>query len=124
VDGTTNPLQNTIIEGTLPSNVSFSGNTTASEDEGVTFDPLTRKITWDLAQVPPTLNPESKVYSVAFEVILIPTTAQIGSSAPLLQKTSFTGQDAVTGVTRTISKPDITTNLPSDTMAKNKAIVR
>lgn len=124
VDGTTNPLQNAIMEGTLPANVSFSGNTTASEDEGVTFDPVTRKITWDIAQIPPTLNPESKVYSVAFEVILTPKTEQIGSPALLLQNTHFQGKDAITGVTQNVSKPNVTTSLQSDTMAKNKAIVR
>lgn len=124
VDGTTNPLQNTVMEGILPANVSFSGNTTASEDEGVTFDPVTRKITWDIAQIPPTLNPESKVYSVAFEVILTPKTEQIGSPALLLQNTHFQGKDAITGVVQNISKPNITTNLTADTMAKNKAIVR
>lgn len=124
VDGTTNPIQNAVMEGILPENVTYTGHQTSSEDGGVTFNAETRKITWNVAKIPPTLDPMSKVFSVAFEATLIPTSNQVSSPATLLKNIHFYGTDAVTGSTIEVKKADISTNLPEDKMAKSKGIVR
>lgn len=124
IDGTTNTISNMMIEGTLPENVSFTGHETASEGEGVTFNPATRRVRWSVSNVPPTLDPSSKIFSIAFEVALIPTEIQAKSPAILLKDVNFEGTDRVTGVKLEAKKADISTNLPGDQMAKNKGNVR
>ncbi|MCX6714625.1 MAG: hypothetical protein NTX72_02330 [Candidatus Uhrbacteria bacterium] len=124
VDGTTNSIQSATIEGTLPENVTYSGHETSSEDGGVSYDTATHKITWNVANIPPTLDPTSKVFSVAFEVTLIPTQNQVGSPAPLLKNVHFSGKDALTGEILTTKNANILTNLADDQLAKNKGSVQ
>jgi hypothetical protein len=124
INGTTNTIHNAIVEGVLPDNVSFSGNQTSSQDSGVTFDPVTRKVSWKIASIPPTMDPQTPVFSTAFEVIVTPTSVQIGSPAPLLKDILFKGTDAFTDAFLTKNSSMITTNLPIDKMAKGKGLVR
>lgn len=124
IDDTTNPINNLVVEGTLPENVSFTGHKTASEGEGVTFDPATRRVRWNVSTMPSTLDPSSKVFSVAFEVALIPTENQVKSRTILVKNVHFEGTDGVTGVKLETKKADISTNLPEDQKANQKGIVR
>src|SRR3989338_2361566 len=124
IDDTTNPIENAHFEGTLPEHVTFTGHKTSSEDNSVIFDPQTRKITLDVMRVPSTLNPETQVFSVAFEVALTPSSTQIGSPATLLKNIHFSGKDRFTGGILNESKPDITTNLPNDQKAQNKGNIK
>ena len=124
IDGTSNQIDQAHFEGTLPTNVSFSGNQTSSEDSGVTFDEATRKVSWNVATIPPTMNPQTQVFSAAFEVILTPTADQIGKPAILLKNISFSGTDAFTDSPLENTATNITTSLPNDKMAKNKGIIR
>ncbi len=124
IDGTTNPLQNVQITGTLPKNVRATGKQTSSESRGVTIDMETRTVSWNPGTVSPTRNPLSQVFSAAFEVEIIPEKAQIGSNAPLLTNIFFSGNDTFTGAALTRSLPNVTTNLPNDRLAKNKGLVK
>lgn len=124
IDGTTNPLQNVQITGKLPKNVRATGKQTSSESRGVTIDMETRTVSWNPGTVSPTRNPLSQVFSAAFEVEIIPETAQIGSNAPLLTNIFFSGTDTFTGAALTRSLPNVTTNLPNDRLAKNKGLVK
>lgn len=124
VDGTTNTLNHVSIEGTLPANVTFSGKETASENGGVSFDPETRKISWNVESIPPTLNPGSKMYSVAFEVVLVPSALQIGTSPTLMNEIHLTGTDSFTGEFISASSTSLSTILINDKMASAQSIVK
>ncbi len=124
VDGTTNAIDHVGIEGTLPDNVTFTGHQTSSESNGVSFDPDTRKIQWNVSSIPPTLDPASKLFSVAFEVVVIPTTTQIGTSPILVKEIHLTGTDAFTGEFVSATGSIITTKVPNDAMAGKKGIVQ
>lgn len=124
IDGTSNQINNGLIEGTLLDNVSFSGHQTSSEDNGVTFNEATHKVSWNVASIPPTLDPQAQVFSSAFEVIVIPSSNQIGSTATLMKNIHFSGTDAFTGSLLNKTSIDITTSLPNDKMAKNKGVVK
>lgn len=124
IDGTTNPIANTVIEGFLPENVNYSGLDTSSEDLGISFDSQTRKLTWNIAHIPPTLDPNAQIYSVAFKVELTPVSSQINTSPILIKNIQFHGKDAKTNQLIKSSLSDITTNILDDIMAKNKGIVR
>ena len=124
IDGTTNELNRVSIAGTLPRNVEYSGNDTSSEDGGVTYDAATNRISWNVSPVPPTFDPASKLFSVAFEVILTPTADQVGKAPILVQNINLTATDSFTGQFVSTSAANITTNIPTDKMAKGKGTVR
>jgi len=124
IDGTSNEIRAAHLEGILPDNVTFSGKETSSEDGGVSYNEKTRKISWDVPLIPPTLNPQSQVFSVAFEVVLSPIGNQVGKNAPLLTQIQFSGTDGVTNTQLHENKPNITTNLPEDQMARGKGTIK
>jgi len=124
VDGTTNTIDHVAIEGVLPDNVAFTGRETSSEDGGVSYDPDTHKIHWDTSSIPPTLDPASKIFSVAFEVVVTPNSSQIGTNPVLIKEIHLTGNDTFTGAFVSASASNITTKLPTDSMAKGKSAVK
>ncbi len=120
VNGTTNSIENVSISGVLPENVEFTGKQSASQNGGVSYDPGTRTISWKADKLSPTFSPTSKIVGIAFELEIIPTAEQIGISPVLLKNTTFTASDSVTGAILTRTRPDTTTFLPNDVLAKNK----
>lgn len=123
IKNTTNQIKNSRIEGTLPSNVTFSGRQSSSEDIGIRVDPVTNKIVWDTNSLRPTISPTSKNFGIAFEVLLTPLDNQIGTNATLLYDIQFTGTDDYTGDFINSSQPLITTNLPNDQKATKKGVI-
>jgi len=123
IRGTTNPIQNIHIEGTLPANVQFTGKQSVSQNGGVSFDPNTRTISWSGSRIEPTLAPGSKVLGIAFEVGITPSEGQIGTAPILISNIRITGTDAVTGAFVSASGASVSTNLPSDSLAGGKSTV-
>ncbi|KKU34222.1 MAG: hypothetical protein UX57_C0001G0018 [Candidatus Uhrbacteria bacterium GW2011_GWE2_46_68] len=123
LSGTTNPLSQVTIEGTLPPYVSFTGRQTVSQDEGVTYNPALQTVSWTSHFVQPTLDPQSAVVGIAFEVSLIPTEEQIGTSPILLSDIQITALDQTTGAFVSATSAAITTDLPEDIMASEKGVV-
>lgn len=123
VSGTINELTDVRIEGTLPSNVRFTGRQSTSQNSGITYDDATRVISWTSTSLPPTLAPTSKVIGIAFEVGITPGEEMIGEIPLLLYDVHLTGRDLRTGVFVSRSGATVTTNLPNDLMAAGNAIV-
>lgn len=123
LSGTTNPLSQVTIVGTLPPYVSFTGRQTVSQGEGVTYDPALQTVSWTSNLVQPTLDPQSAVVGIAFEVSLLPTEEQIGTSPVLLSDIQITALDQTTGAFVSTTSHAITTDLPEDTIASGKGVV-
>jgi hypothetical protein len=123
VSGTTNPLGQVRIEGTLPSSVSLTGRQTVSQNGGVSYDEATRTVSWTSDTVSPTLDPSSATVGVAFEVSLLPTEEQIGTTPMLLSDIQMTATDKTTGMFVGATSSTITTDLPDDLMAAGKGVV-
>ncbi len=123
LSGTTNPLSRVTIEGTLPPYVSFTGRQTVSQDKGVIYDPASRTVSWISNLVQPTLNPQSAVVGIAFEVSIIPIEEQIGTSPILLSDIQITALDQTTGAFVSTTSSIVTTDLPEDMMASGKGVV-
>lgn len=119
--GTTNALKNVRIEGELGSNVTFTGRQTDSTDGGVVASG--NQIIWTAASLSPTLSPDSKIVGVAFEVSIVPTADQAGTTPTLLKNVRVTATDAATGAFVSASGEAITTSLPGDAMADGKHII-
>ena len=123
VGGTINELTNVVIEGTVGDNVTFTGRQSTSQNNGVEFDPETGIISWELASLEPTLSPTSKVVGVAFELAITPDITMIGEIPTLLSDIHLTATDSRTGAFVSASGSEVTTNLPNDLMASDKARV-
>lgn len=123
VDGTINEIQNTKIEGTLGANVVFTGRQSTSQDAGVEYDQKTGTISWQAQTLASTLSPTSKIIGVAFELAITPDESLVGEIPILLSDISLTAVDARTGALISGAGASVTTELPNDLMATNKASV-
>jgi len=123
ISGTTNPLSQVKIEGVLPANVSLTGRQTVSQNEGVAYDAGSRTVSWTSDLVSPTLDPSSAIVGIAFEVSIIPTEEQKGTSPSLLSDIQITAVDQTTGAFVSTTGLTITTDLPEDVMATGKGVV-
>src|SRR3989339_35647 len=111
VTGTINPLSTIELSGILPENVRFTGRQTVSQNGGVSYDEVTRTITWTSDRLLPTLFADSTVVGIAFEVGITPTEDQIGSSPYLINDIQITGVDETTGLFVSAGGASATTNL-------------
>ena len=117
LNGTTNPLEQVRIEGTLPAGVRFTGRQTASQSSGVTFDSAQRTVHWNAARVEPTLKPGNKIIGIAFELGITPNEGQVGQTPNLIEQMRLTATDAFTGAAIVKAGKDVSTNLAGDIMA-------
>ncbi|MBT5808158.1 hypothetical protein HOI18_02675 [Candidatus Uhrbacteria bacterium] len=123
MSGTTNDLESVHIEGELATGVRFTGRQTVSQNGGVEYNADTQSISWDSDLIESTLSPTSKIVAVAFELGITPTEDMVGSIPTLIDHIRFTAVDARTGEIITASGAQITTDLPSDSLASGKANV-
>lgn len=123
VGGTINELQNVRVEGTLGSNVVYTGKQSSSQNSGVEYDAATNTISWETTSIEPSLSPTSKIVGVAFELSITPDSSMVGTSPDLLYDIRITGTDGRTDAFVSRSGSTITTNLPNDLMAAGKGVV-
>lgn len=117
VSGTTNPIEQIRLTGVLPNNVRFTGKQTVSQNGGIIYDPEEHTVLWQDDSMQPTLDPNSKIIGIAFEIALTPTQDQVGHPAELLSQVTLTATDGKTGAFLSASSEKITTDLPHDEMA-------
>jgi hypothetical protein len=106
VNGTTNTLTNARIEGTLPQGVRFTGRQTVSQNGSVSFDEISRTVTWISDSVSPTFPPLSKVVGVAFEVGITPE-QEITKAPEILKNIGLTATDQFTGAFVSAHAPNL-----------------
>lgn len=123
VSGTTNEINNLIVSGQLPTNVTFTGRQTVSAGSAITYDAATRTVNWKNESVTTTFSPSAKILGAAFEVAITPTDDQIGTSPLLISNILLSGTDNWTGAWLTASGTSVSTNLPNDIMAKDLGLV-
>lgn len=112
-------LDRATVSATLPSSVSWA-SVKEVETGDVRYDPDRRLVTWNLGS----LNATSTQARVAFDVTVIPSEADIGRFADLLGEARFEFTDAALGESLLRTAPAITTDLPNDTLAKGKGVVK
>lgn len=115
IQGTGHDLDRLTIRAELPANVSFTGRQSVPLGDAVTTS--NGDVVWNVDQVPTTLGGSAPTVAVGFEVALTPTADQVGTIAKLLERTTLTAHDAVTGDLVTASSSVITIDLPNDALA-------
>jgi hypothetical protein len=101
----------------------FTGKQSVSVGDSLSYDEANNTVTWSIASLSSTLDPDASVVSVAFEVALTPTEAMRGTIPNLVDRTLMTARDSWTGAFVTAYGATITTNLPHDTLAAGKGTV-
>lgn len=97
------------VTATLPSYVTFTGSVQPA-DGSVTYNASTREVTWVVGDMPA----GSGTRTAAFQVALLPSTSQQGTSPVLVFPQAISGYDRFVEMQITNSAPDITTKTETD----------
>ncbi len=100
-----NSVADATVTGTLPSYVRF----VSASDNAITYNAANRTVTWKAGEVAPAGN-----RSGAFQVALLPSASQRGTSPILMSGITGTGVDRFTQKQLSLSQFDITTQTDTD----------
>ncbi len=124
LQNTTNEVSNVQVQTTLPETVTWTGRSTVSAGEALTFDSVTRIVTWRINKLPPhvgTLIPELEA---SFEVQVTPQEADVGKTLVLTKQAFASGDDTFTNQHLQNAEDSLTTELANDPLAKGKGTVQ
>jgi hypothetical protein len=107
-----NPLTNVAASAILPEGVTWLGNISPSS-QPVTYDPGTKTVTWSVGVLPSAAT-SSQSQSVSFQVSVKPPSDAVGTPLSLLGETTVVGTDATANVPLTVTRPALTSELPTD----------
>lgn len=93
VDDFYNDLNNVTLVTTLPSQVTWTGETSVSVGTNLTYDEVTRTITWHVGSLAAFSTPQG----ASFEVRVLPNYLQQNQQINLTNEAKFTALDAFTG---------------------------
>jgi hypothetical protein len=85
-----NSIAGASVHATLPSYVRY-----VQGDAAITYDPVTHGVTWAAGEVPAG-SAYGAPKTAAFQVALLPSTSQRGTSPVLMSSISYTGTDRFT----------------------------
>lgn len=119
VDKTVHELKNIRVSAELPKRVTWVGvaSTTAGD---VQYDEQTRIVTWLLNRMPKDIGTEA----IGFDVAFSPSELDVGRFGQLLGEARFEATDADISEPIVQAVPRLSTDLPSDEMAKSKGVVK
>jgi hypothetical protein len=103
---------------TLAPNIRWTGKTSVSLGQNISYNETTRRIEWQAG----TIDPHDSV-QISMELGYTPKQSDIGLTAPLLNNISATGFDTYTNRKLTNTLPTIDTSLSADTEAKKQGIL-
>ena len=120
---TSNEVTDVTVTATLAENVTWTGTTSVSAGEPMSYDAATRAVTWRINRIPVgagILFPELEGY---FDVSITPTTNDSGKVMMLVESAKASGGDSYTEQKINLNQELLTTQLDSDPNAKGKGIV-
>lgn len=107
VQNTGNPIAGGTVSATLPSYVSYTGQTAGAGS--FSYDSTSQTVSWSTGDIAQGASVEG-----SFQVSLTPSSTQSGSVPALTSIASFSGYDRFAGVQVTASAPDPSTTQTSD----------
>jgi hypothetical protein len=122
LSNTSNNVKNAKVEATIPLGVTWVGMISpASED--VSYDDQTRKVTWNVGDLKAGTGIDTDSRQAFFQVSLLPSVDQVGSSPSLLKDIVFTGQDDWSGNSLKVGVRNATTVLTGESSSKGEGSV-
>ncbi len=95
VTNSVNAVGGAVATMILPDYVTYTGEVTPS-DGSVSYDASTRTVTWNIGNVASGTGVTKKPLTAAFQVSLVPSSSQIGTSPILVGNQTLTGTDRFT----------------------------
>ena len=106
---------NSILEAqaraTIPIYVNWVG-LAQGEDQNVTYNEVTREVTWNIGQVAPNTGMGSN-REASFIISINPSLSQVGSVPQLMKEIYLSGKDSFTGTSINSKRSPITTSSSS-----------
>jgi len=112
------------VSGTLPANVSWTGKASLPYGDPLQFDPGSRRLTWNVGTIPARPGVTSPAIGAAFEIQLIPTPDQAGTTPLLVSDQRVSATDSATGLSVSGFASNLTTRLEVDPKASGKDVVK
>lgn len=109
---TVNSVADGTVTGTLPSYVRYTGQTSGSG--AVSYNAATRTVTWKAGELAPGVGYGTAATTAQFQVALLPSASQRGTSPVLMSGIIFTGTDRFTQQTISLTRPELTTQTQFD----------
>ena len=122
VSNKTNDAEKVKVTAVLPKGVKWTGKTTVS-DGTISFDSKTRKITWNIGDIPANSGSLLSGLEATFEISITPKALDVGKILPLLGETTILGTDSFCNIEVSDSAEAITTDLKYDVEAKGEGKV-
>ncbi len=122
---TLNDLENIEVTTTLPQDVNWTGQTAVSAGQGLTYNPNTREVRWQLNRLPAGAGLSFAKPEAWFEVAIRPVESDADKILVLTKTTTATARDSVSGADLIATAKFVTTELDDDLSAQGKgAVVR
>ncbi len=121
---TVNSVADTVVTGTLPSYVRYVGATSPA-DGSISYNATTRAVSWRAGEIAAGEGFGSAARSAAFQIALLPSASQRGTSPVLVSALKATGVDRFTQKQLSLPLAEITTQAVADpAYVQGKAEVR
>lgn len=108
-----NTIKNPIYTAVLPNYVEWTGQV-SPKTSVISYDPLTRTVTWKVGDISPGTGYSSPAKEVAFQVSFKPSISQIGTAPIVIKSQSVSGTDGFTGDPVQISDSPLDIRIESD----------
>jgi uncharacterized repeat protein (TIGR01451 family) len=105
--------KNVRVKATLPQNVSLTGKI-MPEWSNFLYDSASREVTWSPGDILAGTGVNGDPYMLSFQVSLVPSQSQKGSTAPLISQVQISGENQFTGTLITAQNSGVNTSLPDD----------
>jgi len=117
--------KNVKVKATLPANVNLTGKIMPEDQSpNFSFDSASREIVWSAGDILAGTGVSGDPVSLSFQISLIPTTSQKGSTAQLIGQAEISGENQFTNTTITAQDSGVTTALPDDFAHSGGGIVQ
>lgn len=110
-----NDAKNVKVKATLPGNVNLTGKISPSgESSNFLFDSVSREIVWSVGDVLAGEGARGGGRTISFQISLLPSGSQRGSTASLIGQVQISGENQFTDTIITAKDSGINTSLPDD----------
>jgi hypothetical protein len=113
VGNTQSDVNNARVTARLGTNVKWVMSKSFSSED-ISYDENTHSVTWNMGELVNGAGFSSPAREVAFQVVLTPSSGQVGLTPTLVSNITFTGSETIGSRTITVSHPSLTTRMPSD----------
>ncbi len=119
IENSGHDLENVEVSTILPQDVVWTDQSQTAIGE-LTFNQTTRQVSWKISKLPTSVpNPDAW-----FNVSISPSEQDVGTFVKLTNPTAFEAKDQVTEDNISDTKDILTTEIPLDSFAKGKGIVK